>query len=125
VRETREELGLMPGRVVPLGRLDDVDVRVSDSVITPFVGWNPVPPRFTPDHNEVAEVLEVPLESLLHPDAVEEETWDLRGGRWKVSFYRLSDHAVWGITGLILSDLHRRLQSEQPLVRPGSVRPVS
>jgi 8-oxo-dGTP pyrophosphatase MutT (NUDIX family) len=125
VRETQEELGLMPGRVVPLGRLDDVPVRVGDSVVTPFVGWNPMPPRFRPDHNEVAEVLEVPLESLLHPNAVEEETWDLRGSQWLVSFYRLSDRVVWGITGLILSDLHHRLVADHPPVRPGSVRPVS
>jgi 8-oxo-dGTP pyrophosphatase MutT (NUDIX family) len=125
VRETQEELGLMPGRVMPLGRLDDVPVRVGESVITPFVGWNPVSPRFRPDRTEVAEVLEIPLEALLHPDAIEEETWELRGSEWLVSFYRLRDRVVWGITGLILSDLHCRLRVEQPVVRPGSVRPKS
>ena len=124
VRETQEELGFMSGRVVPLGRLDDVRVRVGDSVITPFVGWNPVSPRFRPDQNEVAEVLEIPLETLLHPSAVEEGTWELRGSQWLVSFYRLQDRVVWGITGLILSDFHRRLCAEQPVVRPGSVRPI-
>jgi 8-oxo-dGTP pyrophosphatase MutT (NUDIX family) len=125
VRETQEELGLLPGRVVPLGRLDDVKGRVGDSIITPFVGWNPVPPRFKPDAREVAEVLEVPLETLLHPDSVEEETWDLRGSQWQVAFYRLSDRVVWGITGLILSDLHSRLEVGTRAVRPGSVRPIS
>lgn len=125
VRETQEELGLMAGRVVPLGRLEDVQARVGESVITPFVGWNPVSPRFKPDHNEVAEVLEIPLESLLHPDVVEEETWELRGSQWLVSFYRLHERVVWGITGLILSDFRRRLSAEHPAVWPGSVRPVT
>jgi 8-oxo-dGTP pyrophosphatase MutT (NUDIX family) len=124
LRETREELGLLSGRVMPLGRLDDVKVRVSDSIITPFVGWNPVPPRFTPDRNEVAEVLEVPLETLLHPDSIEEEIWELRGSEWRVAFYRLSDRVVWGITGLILSDFHNRLEREARAVRPGSVQEV-
>lgn len=124
VREAREELGLLPGRVVPLGRLDDVKVRVSESVITPFVGWNPVPPRFKPDRNEVAEVVEVPLKSMLHPDAIEEETWELRGSQWQVAFYRLSDRVVWGITALILSDFHTRLEAGARTVRPGSVRPA-
>jgi 8-oxo-dGTP pyrophosphatase MutT (NUDIX family) len=125
VRETQEELGLLSGRVVPMGRLNDVKVRVDQNVITPFVGWNPVPPRFKPDRNEVAEVLEVPLQSLLHPDSVEEETWELRGSQWHVAFYRLSDRVVWGITGLILSDFHNRLEAAERGVRPGSVRPVS
>jgi 8-oxo-dGTP pyrophosphatase MutT (NUDIX family) len=125
VRETQEELGLMPGRVVALGRLDDVRVRVGENVITPFVGWNPVPPRFRADRNEVAEVLEIPLESLLHPDAIEEETWELRGSQWLVSFYRFNGRVVWGITAFILSDFHHRLHVEQPVVRPGSVRPIS
>jgi 8-oxo-dGTP pyrophosphatase MutT (NUDIX family) len=125
VRETQEELGLLSGRVVPMGRLNDVKLRVDQNVITPFVGWNPVPPRFKPDRNEVAEVLEVPLQSLLHPDSVEEETWELRGSQWHVAFYRLSDRVVWGITGLILSDFHNRLEAAERGVRPGSVRPVS
>jgi hypothetical protein len=90
-----------------------------------LVGWNPVPPRFTPDRNEVAEVLEIPLQSLLHPGAIEEETWELRGSKWQVAFYRLSDQVVWGITGLILSDFHNRLETGAHAVRPGSVRPVS
>lgn len=124
VRETREELGLMPGRVMPLGRLNDVGPRVGDSIITPFVGWNPVSPRFRPDPTEVAEVLEVPLDALLLPDAIEQETWELRGSEWLVSFYRLGNRVVWGITGMILSDLHDRLQAERPLIRAGTVSPV-
>jgi 8-oxo-dGTP pyrophosphatase MutT (NUDIX family) len=124
LRETREELGLSTGRVVPLGRLDDVKVRIDENIITPFVGWNPVPPRFTPDRNEVAEVLEIPLQSLLHPGAIEEETWELRGSQWQVAFYRLSDRVVWGITALILGDLHNRLEAGAHTVRPGSVCPV-
>lgn len=125
VRETQEELGMLPGRVVLLGRLDDVNERVGENVITPFVGWNPVPPRFKPDRREVAEVLEIPLQSLLHPDSIEEETWELRGSQWQVTFYRLGDRVVWGITGLILSDFHNRLEVGVRAVRPGSVRPIS
>jgi len=125
MRETQEELGVSTGRIVPLGRLDDVKVRIEENVITPFVGWNPVPPRFKPDRNEVAEVVEIPLQSLLHPGAIDEETWELRGSQWQVAFYRLSDRVVWGITGLILSDFHTRLEAGARAIRPGSVRPVS
>ena len=125
VREAREELGLLPGRVVPLGRLLDVGSRTGESTITPFVGWNPVSPRFKPDRSEVAEILEVPLHTLLDPGALEEEVWELRGSPWRVAFYRLGRQAVWGITGSILSDLHDRLQAGSRTLRAGTVQPVT
>lgn len=125
VRETEEELGLSPHALIPLGRLDDVTMRNGESVITPFVGWQQTPPQFRPDRNEVADVLEVPIHTLLQPASIEEETWELRGRQWRVAYYRLSDRMVWGITGLILSDLHDRLEAGTRAVRPGSVRPLA
>ncbi|HEX6510564.1 MAG TPA: CoA pyrophosphatase [Chloroflexota bacterium] len=126
VRETREELGVRPGRIVPLGRLDDVALRVSEHVIAPFVGWNPVAPSFRPDHREVAAVLQVPLRLLLDPASIDEELWHFRDREWRVAFYRFGDHVVWGATALILHDLHARLQrgANNFSVRPGSVRPA-
>lgn len=125
LRETYEELGIPVEGIVPVGRLDDVTVRVGDSVITPFVGWHPAVPALRPDPSEVAEVLEVPLESLLHPESIEEELWELRGQHWRVAFYRLENRVVWGITGAILSDLHDRLEAGERAVRPGTVRPLA
>ena len=125
VREAREELGLLSGRVVPLGRLQDVTSRAGESTITPFVGWNPVSPRFKPDPSEVAEVLEVPLQMLLDPVSLEEEVWELRGAQWRVAFYRFGQQAVWGITGSILSDLHDRFEAGVRPVRAGTVQPVN
>jgi 8-oxo-dGTP pyrophosphatase MutT (NUDIX family) len=126
VREAREELGVRPGRIVPLGRLADVTLRVSEHVITPFVGWNPVRPRFEPDGREVAEVLEVPLRLLLDTSSIETETWDFRARTWRVTFYRFGDRVVWGATAVILHDLQSRLDpsaSRLPMA-PGSVLPA-
>jgi 8-oxo-dGTP pyrophosphatase MutT (NUDIX family) len=124
VRETEEELGLKSGRIVPLGRLHDVRTRVSDSVITPFVAWNPVVPRFHPDGREVSEILETPLDWLLDEESIQEEDWTLRGSLYRVAFFQFHKRAVWGITAIILDDFRSRLTPVSGPVRPGSVRPV-
>ncbi len=124
LRETQEELGFRAGRIVPLGRLDEVQPRVGDSLITPFVAWNPVSPRFKPDPREVEDVLEAPLDWLLDPRHSAEEVWEMRGASWNVSLYRFEHWAVWGITALILNDFHERLAPGQRQTQPGRVRPA-
>jgi 8-oxo-dGTP pyrophosphatase MutT (NUDIX family) len=126
LRETREELGIRTGRIRPLGQLDPVSLVVSNYVIAPFVGWNPLPPALRPDPAEVAECIEVPLSRLFDPLAVQEEKWELRGDFWYVCFFRLDDRIVWGATARILADLASRLRRSafrEPLI-PGSVRPA-
>lgn len=127
LRETREELGIRTGRVQPLGRLDTVTLAASNYLINPFVGWNPAPPRLTPDPTEVAEVIEVPLRALLDPSTLCEETWELHGAHWCVSYYQLQEKRVWGATARVLGDLAARLGQPGSQTRfvPGSVRPVS
>lgn len=126
LRETQEELGVRTGRLRPLGRLEPVPVLASHYLIVPYVAWNPSPPILSPDPREVAEVVEVPLDHLLDPGLVEEETWDLRGRAWRVTFYRFGNKAVWGATARILSDLAARLAGPggSREVVPGAVRPA-
>jgi len=126
LREAQEELGIRTGRIRPLGQLDSVPVVVSGYLITPFVAWNPVPPLLRPDAREVAEVVEVPLEALMDPSTVYEETWELQGGHWRVTFYRFGSTLVWGATARILLDLTLRLRGERIAADsvPGAVRPA-
>jgi 8-oxo-dGTP pyrophosphatase MutT (NUDIX family) len=126
LRESQEEIGLKTGRLRPLGRLETVEVTVSNYLITPFVAWNPVPPRLHPDPREVAEVIEVPLDALLDPTAVSEEVWELRGMLRSVIVYRFGETLVWGATARILAHLAVRLRPEEPPMplMPGSVRPA-
>jgi 8-oxo-dGTP pyrophosphatase MutT (NUDIX family) len=122
-RETREELGIRTGRLVPLGRLDPVPVEVTGYLIWPFVAWSPIAPRITPDPREVAAVVEVSLASLLDPATVQDEEWEFRGASWRVTLYRFGDVAVWGATARVLADLASRLRpmSRAHAPAPGSV----
>jgi 8-oxo-dGTP pyrophosphatase MutT (NUDIX family) len=75
VREAVEEIDLDPTCIDFLGRLDDAWSGLGHH-IAPVVAWLSVPPKFTPNPAEVAEVLIAPVSEILRPEArsVEELT---------------------------------------------------
>jgi 8-oxo-dGTP pyrophosphatase MutT (NUDIX family) len=126
LRETREELGIETGALVPLGRLATHHINVSAYSVTPFVGWAAESPRLNPDPREVAEVIEARLEDLLAPQSVAEETWTYRDAPWRIAFFRLNGHAVWGATARILADFVERVRADAswPGPVPGAAVPL-
>ncbi|MDP2914762.1 MAG: hypothetical protein Q8O91_04850 [Candidatus Aminicenantes bacterium] len=62
------------------------------------------PLSFTPQANEVAEVIEVPLDHLLDPATVHEETRTIRGETVNVPFYAHGSHKIWGATAMVLAE---------------------
>jgi 8-oxo-dGTP pyrophosphatase MutT (NUDIX family) len=126
LRETREELGIATTDVRLHGTLDPVFTVVSNFVLLPIVGSLPARPSFVPDPREVAELIDLPLATLLGPSAAEEEWWELRGRVRKVSFYRYGKHKIWGATAKVLRQIVElaggpRLPGE--LLPPGDVDP--
>jgi hypothetical protein len=64
LRETHEEVGIEPQTIEVLGSYDSRRTHSTDILVTPFVGIVRGVPQFRPDPKEVAEIFEVPLESL-------------------------------------------------------------
>jgi 8-oxo-dGTP pyrophosphatase MutT (NUDIX family) len=104
LRETHEELGVDPRSVKVLGVLTPLYIFHSDYCITPYVAARPACPTFVPDPVEVAEVLEVPLLTLLDPAIRREEEWVLHETITRVRFYQIGEHKVWGATAMVLSE---------------------
>ncbi len=113
VREANEEIGVLPDHLTILGQLTPLYIPPSDFEVHPTVAWyaNGKRPSFTPNDNEVAKILEVPLSYLLTSDARDEEIWHLRGYDVRVPFFTVGGHKVWGATAMILSELIERLRS--------------
>jgi 8-oxo-dGTP pyrophosphatase MutT (NUDIX family) len=102
LRETEEEIGVDRSHVEILGSLDDI-VTISNFVVTPVVGvisQSPYPFTIHPD--EVAELIEIPLDHLTEPANLTEEPRERDGVQYLNYIYRYRRHEVWGATGRIL-----------------------
>jgi 8-oxo-dGTP pyrophosphatase MutT (NUDIX family) len=110
LREAEEEIGLRPGDLTILGRLSLLYIPPTDYEVHPFVAWHDGQPRFRRQVSEVAEILEVPLSSLLDPANRHEEAWELRGLAVQVPFYLVQSQKVWGATAMMLSEFLERLR---------------
>ncbi len=110
LRETCEELHVCLDETYLIGALAPLYVAASEFIIHPFVGYVPYHPVFDPDPIEVAEVLEVPLSSLLDEGTKTVERWNRYGQEIDVPFYRMHGQTVWGATAIILSEFEGRLR---------------
>ena len=102
LRETHEELGILPQDVRLLGALTPI-VTVTDFYVAPFVAAIPQPYMFAPAESEIAEVVEAPVTALSDPAV--KETKFLPGRDEPVLFYRYGEHVIWGATARILAEL--------------------
>lgn len=104
LRETHEEIGVDPADVEVLGRLDDM-VTVSNFRVTPYVGWLArYPYRWRFSHEEVAYLLEVPVDHLLHPDTLIPDRRVINGREVVLPSYQFEDELIWGATARMLTN---------------------
>ncbi|MCL0044490.1 CoA pyrophosphatase [Dehalococcoidia bacterium] len=102
LRETYEEMGISPNQVTVLGALDDVATN-SGFVIHPYVGTIDYPCEFRPSAVEVAEVLEVPISTLVDRQNIrDEELLQPNGEIWRSRSYVYGPHLIYGATARIL-----------------------
>lgn len=109
LRETFEEMGVRPDDVDVLGSLDAVSTP-SGYFVNPFVGTIPGAYRFTQSDSEVAEVVEVPLASVVREGTVPMDVRYGDGRTKKFDVYLYQGHVIFGATARILSDLLRILE---------------
>jgi 8-oxo-dGTP pyrophosphatase MutT (NUDIX family) len=108
MREAREETGLAPTLIEPIGYLD-LYLTFSGFRILPTVAR--VKPDFTlvPNPKEVTEVFEVPLKFLMTPANHERKTRDWNGFARDYYAIRYQNRYIWGITAGILRNLYERV----------------
>src|SRR4030065_1139278 len=101
LREAFEEIGLKESDVQIIGILDDI-VTITEFIVTPIVGLFPYPYPFKVSEAEIAELIEVPLASLLDEDSFSEREI-FRGGQKEIVYaYEYGKHIIWGATARIL-----------------------
>ncbi|MBC7951146.1 MAG: CoA pyrophosphatase [Rhodospirillaceae bacterium] len=104
LRETQEEIGLLPERVTVLGRLDEY-ITGTGFMVIPVVGIITPPFEVTADPFEVAEVFEVPLAFVLDPENHKLNRRVVEGRHrpfWALTY---EERVIWGATAGILVNL--------------------
>lgn len=113
LREVEEEIGVPRDHIRVFGRIDDGYTNSSHYRIRPYVGaLEPGPREFAIDEGEVFELLEIPLEWLLSPDA---RGWHAvqDGERIEPSpAFIYGDYAIYGATWRILNQFVALLTEE-------------
>jgi 8-oxo-dGTP pyrophosphatase MutT (NUDIX family) len=104
LRETVEELGTDLGAVRVLGRLTPLYIPPSNYCIYPTVASIPGPLEFRLQPEEVAEVIEAPLDELADPANARRETRHIGGRDVEIPFYAFEGHKIWGATAMVLAE---------------------
>jgi 8-oxo-dGTP pyrophosphatase MutT (NUDIX family) len=121
LREANEEIGLPTDAVEIVGALQPTPTIATGYAVYPFVGLIEPGRTWTPSANEVAEVLELPLDELLA--GYGRRRLIRRGVPIRTDTYLVAEHLIWGATARILADLFDRIG---PLLKnPGSRTRVS
>lgn len=114
LRETQEEIGLDSALVQILGVLPHY-VTGSAFIITPVVGLVQTGFTLNPNHHEVADVFEVPLEFLMNPAHHQRHVFEWEGVRREWFSMPYQDQAtqrfIWGATAGMLRNFYRLLSA--------------
>lgn len=109
LREAQEEVGIVSASVEILGGLTPLYIPVSNFMVHPFVGFLSPKPDYVISNKEVARVIELPMDELLHPERktnTEVTSAADKNFRRVVPAYKLLDGSIiWGATAMIISEL--------------------
>lgn len=108
LRETHEELGVEPSKVVRVGELDEASTPSGFNIV-PCVGAVPFPLQTEVNQEEIAEVFPVPLMAFADYSTVEDRLVKIDGVERWIRVYHVGKRQVWGLTARIVQNLMDRL----------------
>ena len=108
LREAKEEVGLAPTLIEPLGYLD-LYLTFSGFRILPTVARVKPDFRLTLNPREVTETFEVPLAFLMTPANHQRRSRDWKGIAREYYAIPFGDRYIWGITAGIVRNLYDRV----------------
>ena len=98
LRESAEEIGIVPADVRIVGALDDVSTMAGRYIITPWVGLLPADCTFRPEPGEVADIFHVRLSALGDPRFQSSTKKHWGGNAYEVPIITAGRHEIWGAT---------------------------
>lgn len=104
LRESQEEVGLLPSMVEVVGPLSQLVSRHGVKV-TPYVGVVPGGVEYCANPCEIASIFTVPLEFFAQDQRESTHRIDYLGRSWFVPSYRFQEYKIWGLTAVMVVEL--------------------
>ena len=104
LRETYEEVGLLPSKVEIVGNLP-LYRTVSQYEVIPYIGFISAPTNLTLDKNEVDSIFEVPLSFLMDQQNHLIHWVKRKDGQFPIYLIPWNQHNIWGATAAFVRNL--------------------
>jgi 8-oxo-dGTP pyrophosphatase MutT (NUDIX family) len=108
LRESHEEIDLLPSAVEVLGQLDPMVTRFGVKV-TPVVGVISPALQLTPNPQELDSIFRVPLEFFLRDERTRTDRGTVNGHSVAVPCWHWQGYEIWGVTAIIIVNLLNRV----------------
>ncbi|WP_269242562.1 NUDIX hydrolase [Flavobacterium limnophilum] len=111
LRETHEEIGVSPDSIEIMKAFTRLYIQPSNFMVYPFLGICKEEIVFTPDSDEVADIIELPLSVFLGNEIlVSVNISTSYAENISVPAFKIKEHIVWGATAMMLSELKEVLK---------------
>ncbi len=108
IREMQEEIGVSMQTTHLLGQLASLPT-ISGYLVTPVVGFVAENYKAKLDHNEVESLFEIPLAHFMQPNAITQQSINIKGHEYPIYACTYKNHFIWGVTALILFAFNKQL----------------
>jgi 8-oxo-dGTP pyrophosphatase MutT (NUDIX family) len=111
LRETHEEIGVHPNTINVVRAFTEVYIPPSNFIVHPFFGYSHDELSFELQVDEVAGIVELPLEDFLDDKIIVTNTMKTSYAESiEVPGFQVEEHFIWGATAMMLSELKETLK---------------
>jgi 8-oxo-dGTP pyrophosphatase MutT (NUDIX family) len=106
LREAEEEVGVRSDSIEVIRPFTEVYIPPSNFMVTPFLGFTEITPKFELQPDEVAGIIEMPLHELFNDQiVVARKLITSYAIAVDVPAFKVQEHIVWGATAMMISEL--------------------